>query len=165
MVLVHLDDSGYNGHILLEPNISLSWKTNVHIFAFIVFVTSVVAGYFLMRGGWLVLPFSGLELLMIGTSLTMFFHHYNRCEVIKFSENKVIIEQGKDAPEKSWEYQRHWSSFHVQDKGFCCVPILCIKSHGKKKELGTFLGYEEKKELIEVLEDITNKFSRASGKV
>ncbi len=165
MVKVYLDDTGYNGHILLEPNISLSWKTNVRIFIFISLVTLMVAAYFLMIGGWLVLPFSGLELLMIGTSLYMFFHHYNHCEVIRFTESRVVIEHGKESADKSWEYQRHWSSIHVQDRGQCCVPVVRIKSHGKERELGAFLGYEEKKQLIDVLEEITQKFIVASKRV
>lgn len=115
-----------------------------------------------MLGGWLVLPFSGLELLMIGISLYMFFHHYNHCEVIRFTENKVVIEYGKDAPEESWEYQRHWSSFQIQDNGVCSTPAIRIKSHGNEKELGAFLGYDEKKQLIEILEEITQKFVLAS---
>ena len=160
MLKVSLDNTGYTGHILLQPNLSLSWKTNLHLFIFIFLVTSVVAAYFISKGGWLVLPFSGLELIMIGTSWYMFFRHYSGCEVIHFTENKIVIERGKTSAEKSWEYQRHWSKFYIEKKGFFDIPRIRIKSHGKEIELGSFLGYDEKLQFIHLLEEITEKFSR-----
>ena len=162
MVKVSLDDSGYTGHILLEPNISLSWKTNMRIFVVVACITLFIAGYFVQKGGWLVLPFSGLELIMIGVSLYMFFHHYNHREVIHFTDNKVVIEHGKEVAEKSWEYQRHWSKIHVQDHGLYDIPRVSIKSHGQEMELGAFLGYDEKLHFIKILEDITRKFNLSS---
>ena len=158
MITVNLDTKGYTGHILLEPNLSLSWKHNTYIFIFISFFTLLVSGYFVAKGGWLVLPFSGLELIVIAVSLYMFFNHYNQCEVIHFTDNKVVIEQGKNSPEISWEYQRHWSKIHVQNLGPYDIPRVSIKSHGNETELGTFLGYDEKITLIRTLEDITTSF-------
>ena len=161
MVKVSLDESGYTGHIILEPNISLSWKANLHIFIFISVITLGIAAYFMSIGGWLVLPFSGLELALIGTSLYMFFHHYNHCEVIRFTDQKVVIEHGKNEPEESWEYQRHWSKIHIERKGSMDIPVVRIKSHGKETELGAFLGYDEKTRFIKILEEVTNKFSQS----
>ncbi|VAW70463.1 hypothetical protein MNBD_GAMMA09-2151 [hydrothermal vent metagenome] len=158
MVKISLDNTGYTGHIVLQPNISLSWKANLRIFAFITAVTLMVAMYFVSRGGWLVLPFSGLELVMIGVSLYMFFHHYNHIEVIHFTDNQIVVERGKQAAEKSWEYQRHWSKFYIEEHGLFDIPKVRIKSHGREIELGSFLGYDEKQQFIRVLEDITQKF-------
>ena len=63
MISVSIDDNGHNGHILLEPNLSLSWKTNTRIFFVITIITLAIAIHFYRLGGWLVLPFSGLELV------------------------------------------------------------------------------------------------------
>jgi len=158
VITVSIDKQGYTGNILLEPNLSFSWKTNVRFFIVISIITFIVAGYFISKGGWLVLPFSGLELIIIGTSLYMFFKHYNHCEVITFTDNKVIIEYGKDEPEKSWEYQRHWSKIHVKEYGLFETPKVSIKSHGKETEVGSFLGYDEKILLIETIKEITTSF-------
>jgi len=162
MIKVSIDDTGYNGHILLEPNLSLSWKTNVRLFIFISFVTLLIAAYFVSMGGWLVLPFSGLELVMIFSSMYLFFRHYNCCEVIHFTADKVIIERGKKTAEEFWEYQRHWSKIHIREHGVYDIPKVSIKSHGKEIELGSFLGYKEKMYFIKTLEEITQKFIRSN---
>jgi len=158
MVTISIDKQGYTGHILLQPNLSFSWKTNIRFFILISTITLFIAGYFFIKGGWLVLPFSGLELIIIGTSLYMFFKHYNHCEVIRFTNDKVIIEYGKDDPEESWEYQRHWSKIHIKEHGLFDIPKVSIKSHGKETEVGSFLGYDEKILLIETIEKITKSF-------
>ena len=160
MITISIDKTGYTGHILLEPNLSFSWKTNIRFFILITIITLIISGYFISKGGWLVLPFSGLELIIIATSLYMFFKHYNHCEVITFTDDKVLIEYGKKEPEKSWEYQRHWSKIHIKEHGLFEIPKVSIKSHGNETEMGSFLGYDEKILLIETIEEITSSFQR-----
>jgi uncharacterized membrane protein len=158
VITISIDKQGYTGHILLEPNLSFSWKTNIRFYILISTITSIVAGYFISKGGWLVLPFSGLELIIIGTSLYMFFKHYDHCEVITFTNNRVVIEHGKDKPEQSWAYQRHWSKIHINGHGLFEIPRVSIKSHGEETEMGSFLGYDEKILFIETIEKITASF-------
>ena len=158
MINASLDEQGHTGHILLEPNLSLSWRANKYIFLLIVIATSIVASYFISRGGWLVLPFSFLELLIIAISTWMFFCRNNHCEVITFTDNKVLIERGRKKMEKSWEYPRHWSQIHIREHGLYDIPMVCIRSHGNELELGKFLGYDEKRMLITLLKNITQAF-------
>ena len=158
MVTVSINDNGYNGHILLEPNISLSWKTNTRIFYIICIITLAISIHFYRIGGWLVLPFSGLELLLISIAVYLFFQRNNHCEVIRFTDDKVVIEKGKKFPEKSWEYPRHWSKFHIEEHGLYDIPKVTIKSHGKEMEMGSFLGYDEKLLFIKTLKELTRQF-------
>lgn len=162
MVTVSLDNSGYNGHILLEPNLSLSWKTNTRLFVILALITLFIAGIFFRQGGWLVILFSGAELLLIAISIYLFFCHYNHRELITFTPDKVVIERGRNSPEITSEYQRHWSKIHIQEHGLYDIPRVCIKSHGKETELGDFLGYDEKIMFIETIENITHKFQAFS---
>ena len=160
MVTVSIDDKGLNGHILLQPNLSLSWKQNARLIVIVIFILSVISGYFVSIGGWLVLPFSGLEIILISVSLYMFFRHYELQEVIRFNEDRLIIERGKDKPEKTWVYQRHWSKFHIHEHGIYDIPKVCLVSHGKEVELGAFLGYDDKLLFIKNLEQITLNYQR-----
>jgi len=158
MINASIDEQGYTGHILLKPNLSLSWRTNQYIFLLIVLITALVAGYYISRGGWLVLPFSLLELIIIGTSTWMFFCRNHHCEIITFTDSKVLIERGRNKMEKSWEYPRHWSQIHVREHGLYDIPVVSIRSHGKELELGQCLGYDEKILFIELLKNITRAF-------
>ena len=163
MVNASLDKQGYTGHILLEPNLSLTWQANKIIFIIITCLTMVIGGYFASIGGWLVLPFSGLELIVIAISVYMFFSRNNHCEVIIFTNNKVIVERGKTMPEKSFEYQRHWSQIYIKEHGLYDIPKVSIKSHGKETELGAFLGYDEKIQFIDILKNITSAFRQSNA--
>lgn len=158
MINASIDEQGHTGHILLKPNLSLSWRANKYIFLLIVLVTSLVAGYYISRGGWMVLPFSLIELLVIGISTWMFFCRNNHCEIITFTDSKVLIERGRTKMEKALEYPRHWSQIHVKEHGLYGIPVVSIRSHGKELELGKFLGYDEKLLFIELLKNVTRAF-------
>ena len=162
MVRVSIDKQGYTGHILLQPNISLSWRSNKRFIASLGILSMVIASYFTYHGFWVVMPFSGLEILFFAISIYIFFNRNNHREVLTFTADKVVIETGKQTPEKSYEYQRHWSQFHVRGDDKRDIPRLSIKSHGRELELGAFLGYDEKIMLIEAIKNITRSF-RQSG--
>ena len=160
MVTVSIDEMGLNGHILLQPNLSLNWKQNARFFIAVFFVLLCISVYFSYQIGWLVLPFSGLEIILITTCLYLFFRHYNYQEVIRFSHDNLIIERGKDKPEKTWVYQRLWSKFYIHEQGIYDIPKVCLLSHGKELELGAFLNYDDKQLFIEHLKQITRNFQR-----
>ncbi|MFW2372722.1 MAG: DUF2244 domain-containing protein [Gammaproteobacteria bacterium] len=160
MVIVSIDDKGLNGHILLQPNLSLSWSQNAHFLSAVFLALLGIAVYFSSLLGWLVLPYSGLAFILLAVSLYLFFRQHNYQEVIRFSEDRVIIERGKNKPEKTWVYQRQWSKFYIHSQGTFDSPKICLVSHGKELELGAFLGYDEKLQLIENLKQITFNFQR-----
>ena len=55
--------------LVIQPNRSLSWSTTKGVFVFFALCLGLVAGYFYSLGAWLVIPFAGLELLIIGLGL------------------------------------------------------------------------------------------------
>lgn len=158
MVSVSIDEKGFNGHILLQPNLSLNWNQNARFLIVMFIVLLSISALFSSVIGWLVLPYSGLEFILLSVSLYLFFRRYNCQEVIRFSQHQLIIERGKDKPEKTWVYQRHWSKFHIHEQGIYHTPRVCLVSHGKELELGAFLGYDDKRLFIEKLVQITDNF-------
>lgn len=161
MVRICIDEQGYTGHILLQPNLSLSWRYNKRFITALAILSFLIASYFTYHGFWMVMPFSGLEVMFFAISMYIFFSRNNHCEVVTFTDDKVVIETGKTVPEKSYEYQRHWSQFHVRRERQD-IPRISIMSHGRELELGAFLGYDEKLKLIEAIKNITCAF-RQSG--
>lgn len=162
MVTASIDQQGYTGRILLQPNLSLSWHSNKTIIALIALFSLCIGAYFSFRGFWMIMPFSGFYLLFFALAIYIFFCRHSRREVVTFTDDKVVIERGRYRPEKHYEYQRHWSKIYVRDNGRNDIPTVSIRSHGRELELGAFLGYEEKLLLIETLKNITRAF-RASN--
>lgn len=178
MVNVRLDDSGYRGLIILRPDLSLSWQGNVKVFLLIALCSLTIASGFVIQGRWLVLPFSGAEIFLLGASLYVFYRRASRIQLIRLSEHRVVIEQGYHRAEQRVEYPRYWSEFHIESRapaentvgqkaaqlqgiepGLHGIPRVTICSRQQQTELGDFLGYADKQRLIHALKDITARFS------
>jgi len=178
MVNIRLDDSGYRGLIILRPDLSLSWQGNVKVFLLIALCSLAIASMFVIQGRWLVLPFSGAEIFLLGASLYVFYRRASRTQLIHLSEHRVVIEQGYRRAEQRVEYPRYWSEFHIEsstptedsvgDKAaqlqgiepdLHSIPRVTISSRRQQTELGAFLGYADKLLLIHALKEVTARFS------
>jgi uncharacterized membrane protein len=178
MVNIRLDDSGYRGLIILRPDLSLSWQSNVRVFLLIALCSLAIATVFVMQGRWLVLPFSGAETLLLGVSLYVFYRRASRTQLIRLGEHSVVIEQGYRRAEQRIEYPRYWSEFHIEssvpredsvghkaaqmqgiESELHGIPRVTISSRQQQTELGAFLGYADKQRLIHALKEITARFS------
>jgi uncharacterized membrane protein len=177
MVNIRLDDSGYCGLIILRPDLSLSWQSNVKVFVLIALCSLAIASVFVMQGRWLVLPFSGAEILLLGSSLYVFYRRASRTQLIRLSEHSVVIEQGYLRAEQQIEYPRYWSEFHIEsdkptedsaghkaaqlqgiEPSLHSIPRVSISCRQQQTELGAFLGHTDKQLLIQTLKDVTRRF-------
>jgi len=153
-----LNTDGFTGHILIEPNRPISWQDNIRfikIYSLVSFIISAIAFY---HGLFLVMPFSGIEVLFVSLCLYLVYKHYTRCEVLYFTSDTIIIESGEHTADKHIEYQRYWSKFHIDNKGNYDIPRLSINSKGKETEIGDFLNYRDKLVLIDLIKNLTRNF-------
>ncbi len=147
-------DSG-NGYIVLKPNNSATWRFNIMLVVSLAFIALLISTFFLLQGLWLIAPFSGLEVLALLGCLYLCARSNIQTEVIKFSPDKVIIEQGRTFAEKSWEYHRPWAKIFVRKPRHRGHPDqVVIRSHGKELELGSFLNKDDKQALVTKLRKI-----------
>lgn len=177
MVNIRLDDSGYRGLIILRPDLSLSWQSNVKVLLLIALCSLAIASVFVIQGRWLVLPFSGAEIFLLGASLYVFYRRASRTQLIRLSEHRVVIEQGYRRADQRFEYPRYWSEFHIEsstptedsvgnkaaqlqgiEPDLHSIPRVTIRSRQQQTELGAFLGYADKQRLIHALKEITARF-------
>lgn len=158
MITPDLNKDGFTGSILIEPNRPASWKDNVRFVTVFALVSFVIGLVFLLQGFPLVMPFSGLEVLVVFYALYLVFKKYSSCQVIYFTKNSVIIETGKVCADTHIEYQRYWSRFLVEDDGNYNIPRLSICSKGVSTDIGDFLNYDDKTQLIKLIKHITVNF-------
>jgi hypothetical protein len=69
MVSITKVDSGPGYRIVLSPNCSISWRELVLFYLATCLIALAVGLFFTLQGLWLVLPFSGLEMLALGAGL------------------------------------------------------------------------------------------------
>jgi len=158
MITLNLNNDGYTGDILIEPNRPIKWSDNVRFIKIFALISVIIAMFFVYHGFLLVLPFSGLEILILTLCLYLVFKHYSTCQVIHFTKDRVILESGNCSVNDRIEYQRYWSKFYIDSDGNYNIPRLSISSMGKSTEIGPFLSYDDKAVLIGIITSMTDSF-------
>ena len=85
-------ENGYR--FILSPNRSISWSELIVFYLFTCLVALAIGLFFTFQGLWLVLPFSGLEMLALGIALYLTSRRVYRHEVITLNQGRVRVEKG-----------------------------------------------------------------------
>ncbi len=139
-------------HIDLAPHCSLSTRGALLFFGFVCFGTFGVAGAATALGFWLVLPFAGAEMALLGWALYSNMQRRHQHESIDITENEVVIEysfhgRATGTPHRV-VFPRHWARVKIlRTKSPLQRGQLVIESHGRAYEVGKFLTEEERRHL------------------
>ena len=141
--------------ITLTPNKSLSWKSNI-LFILAISVTCGVIGIaFYIAGAFLILPFAGLEIILVGTCVYLVVQRSYKQEIITLTPEKLKIEKGNSKPNQFWEYFRIWAFVVVEKPKHPWYPAhIVITSKGERVPIGDFLTEKEKLDLVDKLRNI-----------
>lgn len=152
MVVTDLDERTGERRIVLRPNASLSRRQMRLLLAFMALLMGGIAAVFVQAGAWLVLPFSGLEWLLLAYCLRLSFRDSSFCEVITITDSLVSVEKGRHKPEQSWRFQRAWVALDLVRPTRRGHPShLHLRLHGKCVEIGRFLVEDERRALAREL--------------
>jgi uncharacterized membrane protein len=133
---------------VLRPNRSMSWQGSLIFFFSLMVLSSFIAFVLTMQGFWMVLPFTGLEILTVGVGLYLVACRCYECEVISIAENSILIEKGRSYPQQRWRLGRVWARVVLEPCPKQWYPSrLLIRSHGQAVEVGQFLHEEERQHL------------------
>jgi uncharacterized membrane protein len=138
-------------HIDLVPHCSLSVRGARVFFGFVCFVTLGIAGAATLLGFWPILPFAGLEMLVLGWALHANMQRRFECESIDVTQTEVIIEHRSLKIGRATHrivFPRHWARVKIRSpKSPLHRGQLVIESHGRAREVGKFLTEEERRHL------------------
>ena len=137
---------------LIRPNCSLSWRETIQFYLGVLLVSLGIAIAFALRGAWLILPFAGLEMLVLGAALYVVARRAARWQEISINVDSVrVIDQGPGQRQMR-SFQRAWAKVIHEDAANKNHPSrLSIRSHGRSVEIGTCLNETEKRDLAEQL--------------
>jgi len=154
MVNITKEDSGDCFRIVLSPNCSITWRELVIFYLFTCVIAIAVGLFFTLQGMWLVLPFSGLEMLALGIGLYVTSRKVYRREVITLDPDRIRIEKGVQRVAQSWEFKTPWVRIIDEPTSIQnSARRLAIGMHGAVVEVGSFLANSEKEELAFQLKD------------
>jgi uncharacterized membrane protein len=131
--------------IVICPNCSLSVRGAALFFGGLCAFCLTVAGLLALKGMWPILPFSGLELMLVGWALHASLARRFRAEIITLTDAAVSVESRDRAQCRRTVFQRHWAQVKLRRPASRLHPTrLTIESHGRRCELGSFLTDEER---------------------
>ena len=137
---------------IIRPNSSLSWRGN-KIFFFILFsISFIIAISFAMVGMWMIIPFAGLEMLLLGSALTYCYVKNSQCEIVKIDDNKVSVSLIKMRTKKVFDCNKYWAKFVLDKPRTNGYPHrLLLRSAGREMEIGALLTDKERIKLAKML--------------
>ena len=150
MVEAHSD--GVRDLLVLKPNSSMSWETNKKIL-FAMFIVNMVIGIsFAVIGAWLILPFAGLEILLVGCGMYYVCWKLNFQETIALQAQNLRIQKGVYYPKQVWDWQASNTRVLLKPSQYrMSAPALFLQHLNETIEIGHFLNREEKLRLKEKL--------------
>jgi len=131
--------------IIICPNCSLSPRGAALFLAGLCLFCFTLAGLLALEGMWPILPFCGLEMLLVGWALHASLARRYRSEVITLTDSDISVESRDRARCQLTVFQRHWAQVKLRRPASRLHPTrLTIESHGRQCELGSFLTDEER---------------------
>jgi uncharacterized membrane protein len=141
-------DSKRNWRIVIRPNRSLTLRQLQLAFLGIAVVCLGIASAFAVIGLWPILPFAGVEVIVVGLGFYLSARGGQDMEVVSVGDDTVAVEKGRRQVSRRWEMQRAWAQIHLLPPKTRWYPSrLVLRSHGKALELGGFLNEQERQQL------------------
>jgi uncharacterized membrane protein len=92
----------------MKRNCSVSPRQFMCFYASLAVVSITIAVLQLINGAWLVLPFTGIELLVVGCAFAIYARHAVDYERIRLYPNRLVIEQASADKLSRFEFDPRW---------------------------------------------------------
>lgn len=152
MVESNIDIQQACGHIVVSPNLSAQWRTTKFFVGAVCGFALIIALIFALAGLWLILPFAGIEVIVI---IVLMRHVARKChsqQVIYLDSERIRVEKGYDSPLWSWDSELFWTRLIINKAAHPWHPdTLILRGKQQQVEIGEFLNEQDKKQLVSVL--------------
>jgi uncharacterized membrane protein len=134
--------------IEIRPNCSLTVRGARLFFASACVMPFGMGGFLALKGFWPILPFAGLEMLLLAWALKVSLERRFHSQTIIVTESNVSVESRQRLGTERLVFPRHWAQVKLRRPAASLHPSrLTIESHGRQCELGSFLTEEERRGL------------------
>lgn len=148
--MIEVIDQNNQTQIILMPNRSMSWATNKKILLAIFLLNASIAIGWTFMGAWMVLPFAGIEVLLVGLGMYYVSWKLSFKEVITVHNESFVLQKGVYFPKQEWQWQlSQIKLIKVPNQYRMSAPSLKFQHLNQTIEVGEFLNRQEKKQLRE----------------
>src|SRR6202012_3141495 len=121
-----------------------------------------IAGILTYMGYWPVLPFAGLEMLILGVALRISLARRHHRQTIVISESDVAVQSSIGKLHSEVVFPRHWAQVKLRRSTSRLHPSrLGIESHGRQCTVGDFLNEEERRGLYGKLHELIGRVNES----
>ena len=160
--MIKIEETTENNFLIeISPNYSLRGWNKIMFLGSLAFICLSIGIFFLIMGAVLVLPFAGLEVILVLTCFYLSFRWSQQKEIIYISNEKIKLEKGRLFKEKTWEEFRSFVVLEVE-KNQHNSDEFCFQSKGKRFYFGSFLNDDDKLILKNELKRIINQLNALS---
>lgn len=134
--------------LVARRNNSLTSGGRVIVFAFIFTVSVGIAVAFAAIGAWPVLPFAGLEMLVLYLAFRHVERHAGDFERIAIEGDSVRVESWEAGQHRCHEFNRCWARLVVEPGG----DRVALRSHGRELAIGRLVDAERRLAMARAIE-------------
>lgn len=125
-------------------NNSLSAQGRLLAFGLILILSiGIAAGFAVVLGAWPILPFAGIEMVVLYLAFRYLDRHAADYERVMIRGDVVVVEIGDAGVITRFELNRCWAQVVCEGKG----ARIALRSHGREIALGRHLADEQRKEM------------------
>ena len=130
--------------LTLKRNCSMSPKALAGVFAVLAAVVLVIGAGFALAGAWLILPFAGLEVLLLGAAFVLYARHAADYERIDLDSDRLTVEIADGA--RTVRYQLADARVFVEE------GRVVVRDAKEELEIGRHLDAQARAELAAELD-------------
>lgn len=152
---VFSDPSQHGPRLWVVANCALGWRATKCVVAGLALCLLAVAGYFAAIGAWLVVPFAGVELLVLAAGFYASAVAGQRRELIEVSPTELRILRGGRRIDEIVRLPREWVRVRLQRDPRGWYPSrLELIAPGRRVEVARVLTESERERLHTELDEL-----------
>lgn len=137
--------------LVVRPNRSLSPAGILGVFVALCVPALSIGIGLAWIGAWMILPFSGLEILAIALLCRWFYRHRDDSELIAIEPERVRVIQRNGRTESCHEFPRYWVRVVLDRRDDERPSRLQIGSHGRYVRLAEHINEGDRQRLAREL--------------
>lgn len=150
-------DTGEGLRMIVRPNRTLTLRGMTVLFAGLTAVVLTIGIGFTLAGAWPVLPFAGLEMMVVGVVLYRLFRHAHDHDQIIVERERVTVIRRRGRREWRDEFQRYWTKVTLERRRGWYPSQLKVGSHGRFVVIAADVNEEERESLAATLSNIISQ--------
>lgn len=134
---------------ILKRNCSIAPRQLVWVFAILCTVSLTVALGFTLRGAWIILVFSCIELMAVGAAMLVYARHATDREVLVLADHGLEVEVilGSRSHRSSLQLHGMRIAFPVGRQS-----LVALESRGRRVEIGRFMSLWQRRAFVQELQ-------------